>query len=74
MNGLAITFSPDGRFLAYALTDDRNNVILSSPDGTQTIRTLSGMRGTVWELIFSPDRSLLVSDGRLLYIGKPSCD
>jgi WD40 repeat protein len=85
MNGLAITFSPDGRFLAYAITDDQNRVILSSPDGTQVIRSLTGMQGPVWELIFSPDSSMLaatdgieiriwqVEDGKLLYVGKSSC-
>lgn len=86
INGMAITFSPDGRFLAYSITDDRNKVILSSPNGTQTIRSLTGMQGPVWELIFSPDSSLLaatdgieiriwqVDDGKLLYIGKSSCN
>ncbi len=84
-NSLATTFSPDGRFLAYSDVEDGDKVILSSPDGTQSIQSLEGMQGPVWELIFSPNSSLLaatggpeiriwqVEDGKLLYIGKATC-
>ncbi len=56
-----------------------------SPDGTEVIRTLEGHPAPVWELIFSPDSSLLLSadgletriwrgeDGQLLYVGKNAC-
>jgi len=84
-NSMAITYSPDGRFLAYALIADDSQIILASPDGAQIIHTLEGMQGSVWGLIFSPDGSLLaatngneiwiwqVVDGKLLYIGKSAC-
>jgi WD40 repeat protein len=85
-NSMAAAFSPDGRYLAYSDVDDRNKVFLSTPDGAQKIRTLEGTPGgPVWELVFSPDSSMLAStdgaemriwgveDGRLLYIGKPDC-
>jgi WD40 repeat protein len=83
-NSLAVTFSPNGKFLAYADVD-KNEIVLSSPNGAQIIRTLEGMQGTVWELFFSPDSSMLaatdggeiriwqVENGQLLYIGKASC-
>ncbi|HJR80698.1 MAG TPA: hypothetical protein VJ821_11545 [Anaerolineales bacterium] len=83
-NSLAVNFSPDGQFLAYANAED-NKVTLSSPDGKQIIRRLEGTPGPIWELIFSPDGSLLAAtdgrelriwqteDGNLLYIGKASC-
>lgn len=83
-NSLAVTFSPDSQILAYSNVDD-GTVVLSSPDGGQNIRTLEGLRGPVWELIFSPDSSMLaatdgneiriwqVADGELMYIGKANC-
>lgn len=85
-NSMAIAYSPDGEFFAYADVNENNNVILTSPDGGQVIRTIEGMQGPVWELFFSPDGALLaatdgieirvwwVSDGNLLYIGKPICE
>ncbi len=81
-NSLAAAYSPDGSYLAYG---DPNNVIISSPDGLQLIRTLSGHQAPVFDLVFSPDSSLLVSadgqeirvwrlaDGQLLAIGKSAC-
>ncbi len=82
INSMAFDFSPDGRFLAYA---DLYNIILSSPDGKQVIRTLEGHTSPVWSMVFSPDSSKLVTadgvevriwqvpDGKLLYLGKSYC-
>ncbi len=82
INSMAFAFSPDGRFLAYG---DLNTVILSSPDGSQMIRTLEGFQSLPWNLVFSPDGSKLaardgvevriwqVPDGKLLYVGQSSC-
>ncbi len=82
INSMAFAFSPDGRFLAYA---NLYKVILSSPDGKQVFRTLEGLTSPVWNLVFSPDSSKLVSsdgvqvriwqttDGKLIYTGKSSC-
>lgn len=83
-NSLAVAFSPDGQFLAYSNVDN-NQIVLSSPDGAETLRTLEGLQGTVWELFFSPDSSLLAAtdgreiriwnagNGNLLYRGKAAC-
>jgi WD40 repeat protein len=85
INSMAVAFSPDGRFLAYGETGEKFDVVLSSPDGAQKIRTLEGHPAPVGILFFSPDSSLLLSsdwvetriwrveDGQLLYIGKSSC-
>jgi WD40 repeat protein len=85
INSMALAFSPDGRFLAYGEIGEKFDVVLSSPDGVQEIRTLEGHPGPVSTLFFSPDGSLLLSsdwvetriwrveDGQLLYIGKNSC-
>ncbi len=82
ISGMAVDFSPDGRLLVYS---QGNEVILSSPDTSQTILTLSGHQSPVFEVLFSPDSSLVVStdslevrvwqvkDGRLLAIGKAAC-
>ncbi len=79
---MAVAYSPDGKFLAYA---EINNVILSSPDGSKMIRTIPGHQAPIFELLFSPDSSTLVSaddqeirvwrveDGELLAIGKREC-
>jgi WD40 repeat protein len=84
-NSLAVTYSPDGKYLAYADVNQNNQIVLSSADGAEVIRTIEGTRAPVWELFFSPDGSLLagnndmeiriwrVDDGKLLYFGKASC-
>ena len=58
INSMAGPFSPDGRFLTYA---DLNEVVLSAPDSGQPLRRLAGHSGPVWQLVFSPDSSLLMS-------------
>jgi WD40 repeat protein len=85
INSMAMAFSPDGRFLAYSEIGEKFDVILSSPDGTQKVRTLEGHPSPVGILFFSPDSSLLLSsdwvetriwqveDGQLIYIGKSAC-
>ena len=82
INSMAATFSPDGKMLAYA---DLNNIVISTPDGGQTLRTLEGHQSPIFELVFSPDNAVLVSaddmeiriwrmeDGELLAIGKSAC-
>ena len=82
---MAVDFSPDGRYLAYGAIGEKFDVVLSSPDGTQKIRTLEGHAAPVGIVFFSPDGSLLLSsdwietriwrvkDGQLLYIGKSAC-
>jgi hypothetical protein len=79
---MAVAYSPDGKYLAYA---DINNLVLSSPDGSKIIRSLSGHQTPIFRLLFSPDSSLLVSaddlemrvwqveDGELLAVGKREC-
>jgi WD40 repeat protein len=68
-----------------AIVDDSNKVILASPDAARVIRTIDKMQSPVWDLLFSPDGSLLaatdgtenhiwrVDDGELLLIGKAAC-
>jgi WD40 repeat protein len=82
INSMAVAYSPAGRYLAYS---NLNDVFLSSPDGSQTSETLKGHQSPVFELLFSPDGSILVSaddmeirvwrvdNGELLAIGKSSC-
>ena len=84
-NSMAVAYSSDGQFLAFSNIDEDNIVTLASPDGAQIIRTIDDMQGPVWELFFAPNSKLLaatdgieihiwqVSDGKLLYIGKPDC-
>ncbi len=84
INTMAAAFSPDGRLLAYAEIGETYDVVLTSPDGSKRIRTLTGDPGPVWELFFSPDSALLVSggvetrvwrvaDGQLMATGKQAC-
>ncbi len=61
INSMAMAFSPDGRFLAYSEIGEKFDVVLSSPDGVQKIRTLEGHPAPVGILFFSPDSSLLLS-------------
>jgi WD40 repeat protein len=82
INTMAVTFSPDGDLLAYS---DLNTIEISSPDGSQILGTLEGHQSPIFELLFSPDGSILVSaddmeirvwrveDGKLLVIGKSEC-
>jgi WD40 repeat protein len=81
-NSMAVTFSPDGKTLAYG---DLNTIVLRSPDGSEVIRTLEGHQSPIYEVLFSPDSSILVSAdgvevrvwqveaGQLLAVGKPAC-
>ena len=85
INSMAAAFSPDGRFLAFEETGEKFDVVLSSPDGTEKIRTLEGHPAPVGILFFSPDSSLLLSsdwvetriwqveDGQLISVGKTAC-
>lgn len=86
INSMAIAFSPDGRYLAYADIADQYRIKLITSDGSQVVYTIdSGHLGAVWELFFSPDSQLLVTtdgseiriwnvtDGSLRYIGKAAC-
>jgi len=85
ISSMAAAFSPDGHILAYGEIGEKFDVVLSSPDGTQKIRTLEGHPAPVGILFFSPDGSLLLSsdwvetriwqveDGQLIYVGKNSC-
>jgi len=85
INSMAAAFSPDGRFLAYGEIGEKFDVVLSSPDGAQKIRTLEGHPAPIGILFFSPDSSLLltsdwvetriwrVEDGELIYVGKSAC-
>lgn len=82
ITSMAVTFSPDGRYLAYA---NVKQVILASEDGSQIMRTLIGHQFAVFRLLFSPDSSILVSaddvdiriwrveDGQLLAVGSNTC-
>jgi WD40 repeat protein len=80
------TFSPDGRYLAYADIDQGNRVFLLSPDDFQQLTSLEmDPTGAAWELFFSPDGTRLaatdgievriwdVGDGAMLSVGKVEC-
>jgi WD40 repeat protein len=85
INSMAFAFSPTQNILAYSDIGDNNAIVLISPDGKQTIAKLEGSQSPNWEMIFSPDGSLLasadgleiriwrVADDKLLYIGKSEC-
>jgi WD40 repeat protein len=84
-NSMAVTFSPDGTYLAYSDGNDGNRVTLASPDAAQVFRTMGGMQSPVWELFFSADGSLLAAtdsreihvwrleDGALFFTEKTAC-
>jgi hypothetical protein len=84
-NSMAVTYSPEGRFLTYSEVGEDNEVILTAPDAQGNSLVIDHMQGSVWELFFSPDGSLLaatdgieirvwhVPDGNLLLIGKSAC-
>jgi WD40 repeat protein len=80
----AFAFSPDGQFLAYSDMDDNNNVTLRPLVDSPNTRTLNGNQGFIYDLVFSPDGTLLASagagiqiwrveTGQLLYSGKATC-
>lgn len=85
INSMAFAFSPVGNILAYSDIGEDNTIVLSSPDGKQKLQKLERHEGPIWELLFSPDGSLLASadgleiriwrvgDGKLLYVGKSVC-
>lgn len=85
INSMAVAFSPDGKYLAYSDIGEKSEVVLSSPDGSERVRTLEGHLSPVGELTFSPDSSTLLSsdwveirvwrveDGNLMAVGKSAC-
>ena len=84
-NSMAVAFSPDGNYLAYADIDDSSKIFISTVDGSKIVRVLTGHQGPVWALFFSPDSQLLaftdgseiqiwrVADGSLRFVGKAAC-
>jgi WD40 repeat protein len=80
-NSMAVAYSPNGKLLAYADVDEGNKIFLGPSDTLANFQVLDQIQGPVWELLFSPDSSLLdatdgieirvwrVSDGGLIAIG-----
>ena len=84
VHSIALAFSPDSRFLAYSDSDDNYNVKLHTLDGTGETRILQEEQTHIYDLLFSPDGTLLASagagiqiwqvdTGQIAYIGKASC-
>lgn len=84
VHSMAFAFSPDSRFLAYSDSDDNYNVNLRSLDGAGETRILEKEQTFIYDLLFSPDGTLLASagagiqiwqvdTGQIAYIGKASC-
>jgi len=84
-NSIAVAYSPNGKLFAYADIDEGNKIFLGPADTLANFQVLDQMQGPVWELLFSPDSSLLaaadgieirvwrVSDGDLVAVGRSSC-
>lgn len=81
---MAFAFSPDSRFLAYSDMNDNYNVKLRSLEGADETRILEKQQTFIYDLIFSPDGSLLASagagiqiwdmeTGQVMYVGKGTC-
>jgi WD40 repeat protein len=85
INAMALSYSPDGRFLVYWDVQGNNEITFLSSDGSNSILALPTDGMMVWTFIFSPDNTLLVAatntetriwrlaDGVMLFIGKPAC-
>jgi WD40 repeat protein len=84
VSSMAFAFSPDSRFLAYSDMEDNFNVNLRSLDETGETRLLEKEQTFIYDLIFSPDGTLLASagagiqvwqvkTGQIAYAGKSSC-
>jgi PAS domain S-box-containing protein len=60
----AVTYSPDGQWLAVAGLDEVIHLWQRNPDGTfnpQPHRVLAGHGDTIWDVAFSPDGTMIAS-------------
>lgn len=82
----SLALSPDGQYIAYTEVseDGSNQVVIATQAGGQILRTLDDLPTFAWNLIFSPDGSLLVESsnavrvwevetGQLLYEFRGEC-